>query len=93
MNSYDIIGYIYQADIHCPDCIAQTFGGSILDDSEWVLDREASSRGIDRYDEGSFDSDDFPKVVLACMTDQSEYCGTCHAVILEIDDDPDDADD
>lgn len=92
MRAYDIIGYIYQADIHCPDCIAQMFGGSILDDSEWVLDREASSRGIDRYDDGSFDSDDFPKVVLAGMTEQSEWCGTCHDVIIEIDTDTGDDD-
>lgn len=92
MRSYDIVAYTYQADVHCPECIAQMFGGSILDSAETMLDRAAESAGIDRYDESSYDSDDFPKVVFCDQVESTEYCGTCHAVILEVDGDPDDGD-
>ncbi len=87
-EQYSPVGYIYQADNYCLDCIAKvayvpnTYG---LDDwgrkrvidhnggdgfrakacncAECRLDRIAKARGIDRYDEGSFDSDSFPKYI------------------------------
>lgn len=93
MRSYDIVAYTYAADIHCPECISEMFGGSILDSTDSVLDRAARAAGIDRDDDRSFDSDDFPKIVFCDQIEQTEYCGTCHHVIVEMDDDPSHDDD
>lgn len=83
-HSTDIVAYIYQADIYCPDCtakawhpvssIAGTYSGPSC---EMVLDRVAKFAGIDRMDEFSFDSDEFPKVVFRDQTEDGERCGRC----------------
>lgn len=68
------IGYIYQADLYCPTCIVDaavlypSVGGLDPRDTEDRLDFCAGELGIDRSDERSFDSSDFPKV----------YAGTPH---------------
>lgn len=70
--AYSSVGYIYNADQYCLDCIplvivpdretvyAQKDGCNC---TECVLDRIADDRNIDRYDEGSFDSSVFPKAI------------------------------
>lgn len=64
-----IVGYVFQASIYCPKCagnIGRTFGGSWTTKSttEEILDNAARYIGVDRTDETSFDSSEFPKVVL-----------------------------
>lgn len=71
-NKYSPVGYAYSADNYCLACIPQVVAGEshssyIQDDgcncAECVLDRIADDRGINRYEESSFDSDDFPKAI------------------------------
>jgi hypothetical protein len=77
----DVIGYVYQADTFCPDHIVeqidgeaavQDFAGSV----ESKLDYIATMFGIDRDEESSFDSGDFPKVILK-FTGEENICGAC----------------
>jgi hypothetical protein len=80
-KSYDVVAYTYAADIYCEHCIAVRFereqGPSIFDGAEAILDVRATELGIDRYDESTFDSGDFPKVVFADMLDEDDRCGEC----------------
>ncbi len=71
-----IHGYVYHADLYCGECIGKLLGDSSGSEAEAFLDRIAAERGIDRDDEQSFDSDDFPKVVFAGQIDD-EICGCC----------------
>lgn len=89
-----IVGYTYNADNYCPDC-TRTIAAFALaapgeaafkgrpsdgDNTEQFLDRWAARDGIDRDDEYSFDSGDFPKHISAEQLDEDpEYCGECFA--------------
>ena len=100
MNSTAIVAYTFQADTHCVRCIVkvlpagdgQPFDGWALAEgadpmsTEANLSEIAAAFGIDREDESSFDSGDFPKVVFADSVNSStgedgrvdyEHCGTC----------------
>jgi len=89
MNLWDIVGYVYNADIYCEDCIAAMFerededAPSIFDGAETILDDEARRRGIDRDDESSYDSNDFPKAILASEVEGDEYCGKCLEKLID----------
>jgi hypothetical protein len=80
----DIVGYIYQSEVLCRDCIYPTAvalfwkaGGRVESlHTETVLDNAALYSHIDRLDETSFDSDEFPKVVFRDST-QIERCDRC----------------
>jgi hypothetical protein len=81
-----IVGYTYRADNYCPTCVIQRIvlnGKPVAVDTnanvENVLDRLADANGIDRYDESSFDSGDFPKVIFSTMVEDDEQCGECGA--------------
>lgn len=39
--------------------------------------------GIDRTDETSYDSGDFPKVIVADQVEASERCGLCGTALLD----------
>lgn len=71
-EAYSPVGYIYNADQYCLDCIVTMFVGDYPADAngndgcqcaECVLDKAAEIRGIDRMDESSYDSSDFPKSI------------------------------
>lgn len=72
-----IIGYTWRADVWCDECIATEFAGEDTSGffAEDLLDDAAMRLGIDRYDEHSYDSDEFPKVILG-PTDP-EQCTQC----------------
>jgi hypothetical protein len=84
---YDIMGYAYRADLYCPGCIVgllttnpgNTGHGTVPadHDTEVHLNLLARIAGIDRADEHSFDSNDFPKVVFRDQLEGSEHCGSC----------------
>lgn len=85
-NSFDIVGYTYAADFYCEDCIVGLvlaanphIHSTRLDylHTEPDLDRLARLLGIDRYNEATFDSGDFPKVVFADVLEDNERCGKC----------------
>lgn len=84
-----IVAYTFQADLYCPDHIGAAVqetlplderhpvdedGGEYPWDTEWLLDQLAKGLGIDRYDEHTFDSDHFPKVVFAGQLEEEEHC-------------------
>lgn len=67
----DIAGYTYRADSYKPDELVELLiaegrlaPGARGMDADEALDQLAAVEGIDREDEYTFDSDDFPKVVL-----------------------------
>jgi len=72
--AYSPVGYDYRAEHYCLDCIPEMIGGHPRSLSagfrakecnccECRLDRIATDRGIDRYNERSFDMDTFPKSI------------------------------
>lgn len=77
----NIIAYAYRAALYCPDCIVHALPRDVLSPAAYdmraedVLDQVAAYDGIDRYDEYSFDSDDFPKVAFSC--EDGDTCDTC----------------
>jgi hypothetical protein len=58
-------GYTYQAEVLCPPCMMRALGFPGYSNAEETLDRLAERQGIDRDDERSFDSGEFPKVILS----------------------------
>jgi hypothetical protein len=104
----DVVGYTYNADLYCHDCIiaalpigeGQAFDGwalapSIDMDTESHLSEIAAAFGIDRGDEASFDSGDFPKVLFRDMLSEEpelvfdpeewspDRCGSCGEMLGE----------
>ncbi|SRR6266567_1646147 len=77
-----IVGYTYQADNHCPRCMAAIAGIPGLA-AEPALTVWAALCGITRGEEHTFDSGDFPKVITARMAGHEDSwgadnrCGTC----------------
>jgi hypothetical protein len=89
-KSYDIAGYTFRADNYCTECIIkvlptgpdEAFDGWALAEgadqmsTEDNLDEIAAAFSIDRMDERTFDSDEFPKVIFVDQIDD-DYCGLC----------------
>jgi len=80
----DIVGYTYNAENYLPDSLIETLitkgmlaPGARGMSTEEALDQAAAIDGIDRYDERSFDSGDFPKVIFSeqLTTDDLEWMG------------------
>lgn len=95
----DVIAYTFAADIYCPQCINVVVENDTRYDgwqlspvdglrpimaTEANLDEIAAAFGIDRADEWSFDSDDFPKVVFDSQIQENEHCGECHEDLLSV---------
>ncbi len=84
----DIVAYCYKADLICPTCIAaavdpghdQSPDASLS--TEAALDKLAEAKEIDRADEYTFDSDDFPKVVFRDQIND-DVCGSCWSQLAE----------
>lgn len=92
-HSTDIVAYTYVADLYCPECITDVYGPAqgyvtysyAITHIEAMLDDLASQAGINRGDERSFDSDEFPKVVFRDQVRSGgedhdgewDYCGGC----------------
>jgi len=76
MRAYDVLGYAYDADLHCPNCGYARFGARLDDDTNPPQDNEGNNVhplfAGDEYDPAG------------------EYCGDCGAEIVEPDDDTDD---
>jgi len=83
-----ITAYVYKADIYCTDCIieAMLLAGEASPAArdmpvEDALDQIAAANAIDRQDEWTFDSDEFPKVVFSDDL-SGEHCGGCGGGIV-----------
>lgn len=84
MKAWTIVGYTYQAEILCPSCAQRLARRSNPDPApveSWLAETElndwAREVKIDRDDEESYDSDEFPKVVFASSVLDDETCGEC----------------
>lgn len=89
-KSYEIAAYAYGAELLCPGCTIEAlptgegerFDGWALAEgvrmsAEDNLSELALAFGIDRDDESTFDSDDFPKVVFLDSLEAGETCSHC----------------
>jgi hypothetical protein len=93
----DPVGYTFQAENLCPSCTAKALAASGIALRRGVSHEDAirwaaQKRGIDLDDDASYDSQDFPKPVLANqpLTEiieapddavrviEDERCGACH---------------
>jgi hypothetical protein len=89
MKAWTIVGYTYNADIYCVgNCITESLGetdpqSGLTEHVEARLDEIAAQRGIDRMDERSYDSGDFPKVIFASeeFPDYCPHCAGCGGVL------------
>lgn len=77
-----IVGYVHRADTYCPSCLVSQFWREYaglypesIEEIEDYLNARAESMGVDREDETSFDSGDFPKAIFS--TDETSPCGVC----------------
>lgn len=75
----EIAGYTYKAANYGRLCIIKALDAPELmlhgdTDPEESLDIVAEERGIDRYDESTFDSGDFPKVIFGVDVHGIEKC-------------------
>jgi hypothetical protein len=94
IKAWEIVGYTYQAETLCPGCtIASlpTGPGEAFDgwrdvtgrmSAEDNLSELACAFGIDRNDESSYDSDEFPKVVFASSVEGDETCDRCGGELI-----------
>jgi hypothetical protein len=95
MKAYDIVGYTFNADQYCPACITEMLpvgegeaydgwrlASGVRMTTEGNLDEIAYAFGIDRMDESSYDSSEFPKVIFASQIEDDEYCGRCHNLLV-----------
>lgn len=96
IKSHTIVGYMFQADQFCGRCIGgqlptgpgESFDGwastpSVMLTPEENLNEVAAAFGIDRGDESSFDSDEFPKVIRADQVRDDDRCGACGELLIE----------
>lgn len=90
MKAWTVVGYTYAAENFHETPLAERLVAeghlhhSVLDpggDLEEALDLWANDAGIDRHDESMFDSDEFPKTILAsdvdCLACLDDGCRTC----------------
>lgn len=82
--------YVFQADLYCPGCIVGrlptgpgeafdgwALGAGVVMPVEANLNEIAVAFGIDRDDESTFDSDEFPKVTFGHELESRDRCGGC----------------
>lgn len=85
--SADIVGYTFRASTYCRDHImpavtsTKAYDGwelakGVIVPVEQDLDEIAFAFQIDRQDESSFDSDEFPKVIFRDAAEDT-YCEVC----------------
>jgi hypothetical protein len=83
-----IAGYRFQDAAYCPACIGRVVAADprydgwalapgIFMGAEDDLSEIAAAFGINRGDESTFDSGDFPKVVLASRVPDGDTCRRC----------------
>lgn len=85
-HATDIVAYVYVAEILCPEDTKEAMLATGLTAPaaqqmavEPLLDQIAAYLQIDRQDEHTFDSHDFPKVVfLSDLFAEDETCSRCH---------------
>ena len=84
----DVAAYSYWAELYCPTCVIEAMIATGLAAPaardmavEDALDQCADALAVDRGDEPSFDSHEFPKVVFLGDIDQDDTCGDCRQTL------------
>lgn len=99
MNSADIVAYTFAGGNYHPQCLrlptgeGEAFDGWALAASVFMsveddLDQVANALQINRRDETTFDSDEFPKVVFLDQVVEGECCFRCGEDLIEFTQDP-----
>lgn len=83
IKSHTIVGYMFQANQFCGRCIGGQLPTGPGETPEENLNEIAAAFGIDRGDESSFDSDEFPKVIRADQVRDDDRCGACGELLIE----------
>lgn len=87
-----IVGYTFAADNYCPEHVIDalpTSEGGVHMSVEDNLDELAAAFGIDRTDESSFDSGNFPKIITKQQAEHDAgwgadvRCGRCGSDLLD----------
>lgn len=88
MKAFDIVGYTFDADNYHGRCLVEMLvheghlsPAAVDMDPEAVFDQDAAASAIDRQDESSFDSGDFPKVIFSSQVEDDEHCGRCGGLL------------
>lgn len=87
MNGTTITGYVYGSETCCPACIYDLFlpfdliGGPERS-TEDVLDYVAHQRRINRHDENSYTSYQFPHPLRLADTSETDVCVLCDRRLL-----------
>ncbi|MFN3256879.1 MAG: hypothetical protein ACE37B_14425 [Ilumatobacter sp.] len=84
-RSDEITAYTYQADIYCPACLIETL---IADGiaapaardmpTDDVLEQCADALAINRDDDTTYDTSEFPKPVFLDWLTPGDTCTSCH---------------
>ena len=82
-RSYDIVGYSYRGETLCPGCTVRALTGHDAgsEGHTAVIDRVASSMKIDNYRPGTYDSNEFPKVVFDDQLEDDDRCEECGGIL------------
>lgn len=94
LHATAIVGYSYQADNHCVECIRGLAKARTLvlgSETSWgdsgtaeeILSEWAFFAKIDPY--GDNDTGDFPRVIFASDVQGKEYCGSCREPLIDSD--------
>ncbi len=88
-KGWTIVGYSFDAANYCDgDCVLRAVPHILPSDfdlpTEEALDRCAEAAGINRQDESSFDSGDFPKVIFASQVSGDDPGDTCTVCGIEL---------
>ncbi len=73
-------GYVYNTDILCPVCVLTALGApnaTTENDTEAILNLVSGIMLINRQDENSFDTSEFPKVILPLTEGADSNCDSC----------------
>lgn len=62
-KSYEVIGYAYDADLHCPECALKRFTQAQLDGDDRATDSE---------------NNPIHPIFLSDEFESMPYCGDCH---------------
>jgi hypothetical protein len=90
---YDVVGYSFRADTYCPECTVLEVlklrgieGHGLSYYVEEALNLLARFEGIDREDELTFDSGDFPKVIFRDQVEDpcQVTCARCGILLADV---------
>jgi hypothetical protein len=88
MNGSDITGYLFRGETFCPTCIHDLFvpfdwAGGSQHSTEEILDRVATEQGVNRHNEKSFGSRQFPQALYLDDVTRADLCFFCGTPLID----------